>query len=65
MTKRQTAIVLAKVAGYHADTKAFIRLLVESRVNRQTMNEAWAQGALAKSVGVKCECHECRKAQGE
>ena len=62
MSKRQTAIAQAKVAGYHNDTRWFTRLIVESRVARPIMNEAWRHGALAKEAGVRCECPECKRA---
>lgn len=44
MTKREIAIARAKVAGYENDTRTFTRLLVESRVRRELLNEAWHQG---------------------
>lgn len=59
MTARAIAIASAKVAGYHADSKAFTRLIVEARVNRQTMNEAWAAGVAARTAGVPCACRDC------
>jgi hypothetical protein len=61
MTKRETAIVLAKVAGYHNDTTRFIRLIVESRVNRQVMNDAWITGQTLKDAGMPCCCIDCRQ----
>jgi hypothetical protein len=56
---RETAITLAKVAGYHADSRAFTRLIVEARVNRATMNAAWHAGQQANAAGVRCHCREC------
>lgn len=61
MTKRNTALMLAVAAGYHADSGAFLRLLVESRINRQTMNRAWNAGAGAKLRGVPCDCSDCKR----
>lgn len=60
---RKTALVLAKVAGYHSDSKTFTRLIIEAHVNRQAMNEAWHVGVLAKQNGIRCECYECKKQQ--
>ena len=62
MSKRQTAITLAKVAGYHGDSATFTRLIIESRVNRQTMNEAWRTGQQLKAAGMPCGCFECSHA---
>jgi len=59
MTKRETALTYAKVAGYHNDTKSFTRLIIESRVNLQTMNHAWCAGVKAKENGVRCGCFQC------
>lgn len=44
MTKRDIAISRARVAGYENDTRTFTRLLVESRVRRELLTEAWHQG---------------------
>jgi hypothetical protein len=60
MTKRETAIQIAKIAGYHNDGKSFIRAIVENRVNRQTMNQAWALGEKMRQSGVPCSCYECK-----
>ena len=56
---RKAALDLAKVAGYHRDTRRFTRLIVEARVNRAAMNEAWAMGERTRAAGVKCTCIEC------
>ena len=60
MTKRETALVLMRVAGYHNDQRDRVRLLVESRVNRQAMDAAWMDGQAAKRNGVRCDCYQCR-----
>jgi hypothetical protein len=61
MSKRQTALTLARIAGYHEDTASFTRLIIESRVARPAMNEAFLNGRQAKAGGMKCNCHECKK----
>jgi len=61
VSKRQTALALAKIAGYHEDTATFTRLIIESRVARPAMNEAFLIGRQAKASGVKCNCYECKK----
>lgn len=62
MTKRQTALTLARIAGYHEDTATFTRLIIESRVARPAMNEAFLNGRTARASGMKCNCYECKKA---
>lgn len=61
MTKREIAIAKAKVAGYENDTRTFTRLLVESRVRRELLNEAWHQGEKLRNIGtsqqVQRNCH--------
>lgn len=60
MTKRNIALAYARVAGYHNDSSAFTRLIIESRVNRQAMNEAWGNGRIARENGVPCNCYQCK-----
>lgn len=60
MTQRETAIALMRVAGYHEDQRERVRLLVESRVNREVMDTAWQAGRIMRARGVPCSCHECR-----
>ena len=43
MTRKQ-ALVYMTVAGLENDQKTRCRLLIEARVNRQAMNEAWVKG---------------------
>jgi hypothetical protein len=50
------------MAGFHADTARFTRLLVESRVNRVRLNNAWLEGVACTTAGMRCTCHECQKA---
>lgn len=61
MTKRSIALACAKVSGYHEDTATFTRLIIEKRVNRQAMNEAFLNGRQAKANGVKCACRTCNR----
>lgn len=62
---RSTALALARVAGYHNDSRAFTRLIVECRVARAAMNEAWTAGARAKAAGVACTCRECARSTAQ
>ena len=68
MTKRRIAIDKARIAGYENDTRTFTRLLVESRVRRELLNEAWQQGrkhaerlcqACGKTALPYCDLPEC------
>lgn len=61
MNASHRAIVAMNVAGYHADQRARVRLLVESQVSRPIMNQAWADGVRSKEQGVRCECRDCKK----
>lgn len=58
---RAVALALARVAGYHADTRAWTRLLIEARVNRPAMRAAYDQGVRARAAGVRCICRECSR----
>lgn len=60
--QRATALTLAKVAGYHNDSRSFTRLIIESRVARPKLTEAWQHGVTAKRNGVRCDCRDCRSA---
>lgn len=60
MTNRSTAITLARVAGYHDNARLFTRLIIESRVKRETMNQAWMTGAAMFKAGVPCTCITCK-----
>lgn len=62
MTKREIAIKNAEMAGYHGDRARWMRLIVESRVNRTTLNNAWLRGATMKNLGVQCSCFACSQA---
>lgn len=59
MSKRETALAYARIAGYHNDKAAFTRLYVESKVRLELMNDAWRVGVKQKLAGVKCNCYQC------
>jgi hypothetical protein len=59
--KRKDAIIYAKLAGYHSDSAWFTRLIIENRVNRQIMNDAWRNGISARNSGMRCECMDCKR----
>lgn len=58
--KRKAVIAALRVAGYHADTTAWVRLYVENRISKAVADEAWASGREAKKNGVKCDCNQCQ-----
>jgi hypothetical protein len=60
MSRRETSLTLARIAGYHENTASLTRLYIESRVSRRAMTQAFQNGRLAKKSGAKCHCHECR-----
>lgn len=62
MTARQSALIGARVAGYHGDSRTFTRLLVEARVRRELMNAEWQRGADMRKAGIPCGCHGCQRA---
>ena len=61
-SKRETALALMRVAGYHDDQKARVRLIVENKISRVAFYVAWSEGRRAKAAGVPCECFECKQA---
>ena len=61
MNKRDQVLWAMRIAGYHGDQEARIRLLVESRVGQTSMNDAWDQGTSANKSGMKCNCRICKK----
>jgi len=60
-TKREFYLAEARIAGYHDDKRTFIRLVIESRVRRELLNEAWHAGRRALAAGVPCtHCQRMR-----
>jgi len=58
--KREVAIDLLRVAGYHNDQRAFVRLYVENRISRKVATEEFNRGYALRRSGVRCTCFECR-----
>lgn len=61
---RKAALVTCRVAGYHDDTRSFVRAYVENRVSYAAARVEWAHGVRLKASGYVCDCFHCRKAQG-
>jgi hypothetical protein len=56
---RSQRIQRLRVAGYHHDTAAYTRLLIEAHVNRAAAREAYLEGVRAKFRGLPCACAQC------
>jgi len=60
MTKREIALSLCRIAGYHNDGKAFTRAYLENRLSMRVAQKAWTEGVNQKESGMKCTCRECQ-----
>lgn len=58
--KRADALAHIRLAGYHSDDRAFMRLYTENRISYETAKQARDAGAAAKRAGVQCNCHSCK-----
>lgn len=63
--KRNLVLAALRVAGYHNDQQARVRLLVENRVSLVSANEAWRVGVKARENGVRCSCPRCSSTSTE
>lgn len=61
--RRQDLIALVKIAGYHEDTKAGARLLVEHRLSITAYQVAFNTGRKMKELGAQCACWQCKETQ--
>lgn len=61
MSKRDQIIQRIRVAGFHGDQRAFMRLYVENRIDIRVARAAYREGEWGKTNGVKCGCAECTK----
>lgn len=53
------AIAWMQFAGYHGDTAAFARLLVDREVGDLVADDAWIQGVRLRQSGAGCGCADC------
>jgi hypothetical protein len=60
--KRQDLLALIRVAGYHNDTRAGVRLFTENRINREAYDAAWHDGQKMREKGMRCACPQCKAA---
>lgn len=59
--KRSDLLAYMRIAGYHGDTRSFMRLLCENRISKQVADAAYQKGQEQKSAGMKCSCMQCNK----
>ena len=59
--KRKDALAHLRVAGYHEDKGAFVRLFTEARISYQVATDAYRAGLRAREAGVRCTCRDCNK----
>ena len=60
-SKREVAIALLRVAGYHQDSGEFVRLYVENRISYAAAKVAYRDGARQRAAGIGCGCYECKE----
>lgn len=58
--KRKDALLAIRIAGYHDDKRAFMRLYTEHRISLAVAQEEYDRGASMKAAGVGCSCYECK-----
>lgn len=61
MNARDSLLGYFRLDGYHNDSSAFTRRLIENRVSRQAADKAWREGAAQKRAGMRCSCLDCNK----
>src|SRR6266404_763357 len=59
---RKAALGACRVAGYHDDTRSFVRAYVENRISYTSAKTEWNRGAQMKKAGVVCDCFFCKRA---
>ncbi|NBU79823.1 MAG: hypothetical protein EBS50_12265 [Sphingomonadaceae bacterium] len=60
MTKRESAIIRLRIAGYHNDSREFVSAYVENRISREVADKAWQNGQAQREAGVKCGRYACK-----
>jgi hypothetical protein len=58
---RKTALGVCMLAGYHDDTRSFVRAYVENRISYGAAKAEWNRGAQMKRAGMPCGCHSCKR----
>ena len=62
MGKMQRVRAAIRIAGFHGDSRSYVRLYTENRIKRAEADEAWSQGQRQRAGGMRCSCHECARA---
>jgi len=60
VVKRKDVLDLIRIAGYHEDERAYMRLYCETRIGRAAAREAYETGLRQKAGGMKCSCFHCK-----
>lgn len=60
-SKRAIALGACRIAGYHDDTRTFVRTYIEGRISYGKATEQWHKGQQMKKSGVICECFHCKQ----
>lgn len=61
VTKREAALMEARISGYHDDSGRFTRAVIERRVSYAAMQAAWRDGVAVRRAGIPCGCYSCKK----
>jgi hypothetical protein len=59
MATRTQILESIKVAGYHQDDQAFLRLYSENRISYTAAHAARMAGIRARQQGMTCACYAC------
>ena len=59
---RKKALGTCRLAGYHDDSRSFVRAYVENRISYAAAKKEWDIGARMKAAGVPCACPGCNRA---
>jgi len=59
--KRTDLINRLRVAGYHDDQAALVRLYTENRIRYDKAIRTFDEGKRLRRSGVRCDCYECRR----
>jgi len=59
---RADELCLARIAGYHEDSRLWVRTVVERRrTSYKALKDAYRIGQRLKANGTKCDCFECKR----
>lgn len=65
-TMREMEIGHARIAGYHDDSHAMVRSLVERKTaSHAAIQKAFQTGLAMRKNGIKCNCFNCKHSQSK